>query len=42
LLRPSGTEPVVRVMAEGEDAALVEQIVADLVGAVEQAMRQAD
>ena len=24
LLRPSGTEPVIRVMAEGRDAALVE------------------
>ena len=27
LLRPSGTEPLIRVMAEAEDAALVEQIV---------------
>lgn len=27
LLRPSGTEPVVRVMVEGEDAALVEELV---------------
>ncbi len=27
LIRPSGTEPVVRVMAEGEDAALVERLV---------------
>ncbi len=31
LLRPSGTEPVVRVMAEGEDAQLVEAIVDRLV-----------
>lgn len=30
LIRPSGTEPVVRVMAEGEDAALVERLVAFL------------
>ena len=35
LLRPSGTEPVVRVMAEGENTQLVEQIVdrlAEIVG----------
>jgi phosphoglucosamine mutase len=25
LLRPSGTEPLIRVMAEGDDQALVEQ-----------------
>lgn len=30
LLRPSGTEPVVRVMVEGEDAALVESQAAEL------------
>jgi phosphoglucosamine mutase len=30
LLRPSGTEPLIRVMAESEDAALVEQIVDSL------------
>ena len=30
LLRPSGTEPVIRVMAEGEDAALVRQVVDEL------------
>lgn len=34
LLRPSGTEPVVRVMAEGEDAQQVEAIVDRLVGIV--------
>jgi len=27
LIRPSGTEPVVRVMAEGEDGDLVERLV---------------
>ena len=37
LLRPSGTEPVVRVMAEGEDAALVARIVDRLVDIVSQA-----
>ncbi len=30
LLRPSGTEPVVRVMVEGEDAALVAQLAREL------------
>jgi len=30
LLRPSGTEPLIRVMAESEDAALVEQVVDSL------------
>ena len=31
LIRPSGTEPVLRIMAEGEDKNLVEEIVKDLV-----------
>ncbi|PKM46171.1 MAG: phosphoglucosamine mutase [Gammaproteobacteria bacterium HGW-Gammaproteobacteria-1] len=39
LLRPSGTEPVVRVMAEGEDAVLVERIVAELAAVVQQAVQ---
>lgn len=34
LIRKSGTEPVIRVMAEGEDPALVEKIVDDIVAAV--------
>ncbi|MGK0443544.1 MAG: phosphoglucosamine mutase [Bermanella sp.] len=34
LLRPSGTEPVVRVMIEGEDVELVERLVDHLVGVV--------
>ena len=34
LLRPSGTEPVVRVMIEGEDVELVERLVDRLVGVV--------
>jgi len=37
LLRPSGTEPVVRVMAEGEDTQLVNEIVDRLVEVVGQA-----
>ncbi len=38
LLRPSGTEPVVRVMVEGEDAALVERLAQELAASVEQAI----
>jgi phosphoglucosamine mutase len=38
LLRASGTEPVVRVMVEGEDEALVEELARDLAEAVEQAL----
>ncbi|MEE8371301.1 MAG: phosphoglucosamine mutase, partial [Sphingomonadales bacterium] len=37
LVRRSGTEPVVRVMAEGEDSALVERVVTDICRAVESA-----
>jgi len=35
LIRKSGTEPVIRVMAEGEDEALVAAVVSDIVQAVE-------
>jgi phosphoglucosamine mutase len=34
LIRTSGTEPVVRVMAEGEDEALVGRVVAELAGTI--------
>lgn len=34
LIRPSGTEPLIRVMAEGDDAALVKTVVNDIVGAI--------
>ena len=37
VLRPSGTEPVVRVMIEGEDAALVEKLTRQLADVVESA-----
>ena len=37
LLRPSGTEPVLRVMVEGEDDAEVESIAAEVAAAAEQA-----
>jgi phosphoglucosamine mutase len=35
LLRKSGTEPLIRVMAEGEDAALVEKVVDEIIRAIE-------
>src|SRR5690606_20359390 len=38
LLRPSGTEPLVRVMVEGEDAALVQRLCQEIAGAVESAI----
>jgi phosphoglucosamine mutase len=37
VIRPSGTEPVIRVMAEGDDAAEVEEVVASICHAVEAA-----
>ncbi len=37
VIRPSGTEPVIRVMGEGDDRALVEQVVEDIAGAVSEA-----
>lgn len=39
LIRQSGTEPVVRVMAEGEDEGLIHRVVDDIVSALEQAAR---
>ncbi len=37
VIRPSGTEPVIRVMAEGDDAGEVEAVVASICAAVEAA-----
>lgn len=37
LIRKSGTEPVIRVMAEGEDEALIAEVVGDICTAVEDA-----
>ncbi len=37
LIRESGTEPLVRVMAEGEDAALISHIVDDIASEIERA-----
>ena len=36
VIRPSGTEPLVRIMAEGEDEHLVGAVVDDIVGVIEQ------
>ena len=41
VIRPSGTEPVIRVMAEGDDAALVETVVGDICASVADAARAA-
>ena len=38
LLRPSGTEPLVRVMVEGEDATMVRELCEELAEAVQQAI----
>jgi phosphoglucosamine mutase len=38
LIRKSGTEPLIRVMAEAEDEGLMKQVVDDIVGAVEAAV----
>jgi phosphoglucosamine mutase len=38
LLRPSGTEPLVRVMVEGDDHSLVEQLARQLAGVVEKSI----
>jgi phosphoglucosamine mutase len=35
LIRKSGTEPVIRVMAEGDDPGLVDRVVGDIVSAIE-------
>jgi phosphoglucosamine mutase len=39
VIRPSGTEPVIRVMAEGDDEKLVSAVVGDIVEAVKEAAR---
>ena len=41
LIRPSGTEPVIRVMAEGDDQHTVTSVVGDIVAAVKEATRSA-
>jgi phosphoglucosamine mutase len=37
VIRPSGTEPVIRVMAEGDDAGQVERVVNTICDAVKEA-----
>jgi len=37
LIRKSGTEPVIRVMAEGDDETLVNAVVGDIVDSIQQA-----
>ena len=39
VIRPSGTEPVIRVMAEGEDEGLVNEVVGEICAAVQEAAR---
>ncbi len=34
VVRPSGTEPVIRIMAEGDDQAVIEEVVNDIAGAL--------
>jgi len=41
VIRPSGTEPVIRVMAEGDDEGLVNTVVGDIVEAVKAAAQAA-
>jgi phosphoglucosamine mutase len=41
LLRPSGTEPVVRVMVEGEDRAHVQSLAESIAAAVKSAGQRA-
>lgn len=40
LVRASGTEPLIRVMAEGDDAALIESVVGDLCAEIERQAAQ--
>ena len=41
VIRPSGTEPVIRVMAEGDDELLVQEVVGEIVDAVAKATQAA-
>ena len=41
VIRPSGTEPVIRVMAEGDDERLVHQVVGEIAAAVRRAAQAA-
>jgi phosphoglucosamine mutase len=37
LVRKSGTEPVIRIMAEGDDEKLVQTVVGEIAAAIEEA-----
>ena len=39
VIRKSGTEPVVRVMAEGDDASLVTEVVDNIVSVMQESLR---
>jgi phosphoglucosamine mutase len=39
LLRPSGTEPVIRVMVEGRDAPLTKQLAHQLADVIEKVLK---
>ncbi|MDQ0457048.1 phosphoglucosamine mutase [Rhizobium paknamense] len=41
VIRPSGTEPLIRVMAEGDDRSQIERIVNDLVGVIANSREEA-
>jgi phosphoglucosamine mutase len=41
VIRPSGTEPVIRVMAEGDDEQLVQRVVGEIADAVASAAQHA-
>jgi phosphoglucosamine mutase len=38
-VRKSGTEPVIRIMAESDDVTLVQQVVREVASAIEEAAR---
>ena len=40
LIRPSGTEPLIRVMAEGEDRALIERVAGRVALRIEQEVKR--
>ncbi len=42
VVRPSGTEPLIRVMAEGQDVAEIERIAAEVAGVIENRLGETD
>jgi phosphoglucosamine mutase len=41
VIRPSGTEPVIRIMTEGEDENLIKDVAENIAASIEQAQRVA-